>query len=254
MLAAKASQSSAAATVHASSRRTASASASAARPVPNELLLISEMPSLAARGMSPQMPYARSASGPRSLWPAEPSMRTRGVSSALSASTTRAEQLGAHARGALGEAVREPHHGRAHDLARSIRARAAMRWSREQAAVVGVHLAGAHAHALAHADAGRDAVDAGAVDDALDHVARSLHARDRIRRHLDALAAAGDAHDVSEREPLAIQDHGHRAASMSWWSSSPGRGYPIRSGPTRPSAAAYDGRRWCARSRPCAGR
>ena len=75
MLAAKASQSSAAATVSASSRRSASASASAARPVPNELLLISEMPSLAARGMSPQMPCARSASGPRSLWPADPSMR-----------------------------------------------------------------------------------------------------------------------------------------------------------------------------------
>ncbi len=56
VLAAKASQSSAAATVQASRKRTASASASAARPVPNELLLISEMPSLAARGMSPQIP------------------------------------------------------------------------------------------------------------------------------------------------------------------------------------------------------
>ena len=122
VLAAKASQSSAAATVKASSRRTASASASAARPVPKELLLISEMPSLAARGMSPQMPKARSASGPRSLWPAEPSMRTRGVSSALSASTTRASELGPHARGALREPVREPHHGRAHDLARRVRA------------------------------------------------------------------------------------------------------------------------------------
>ena len=40
----------------ASSRRIASASASAARPVPKELLLISDMPSFAARGMSPQMP------------------------------------------------------------------------------------------------------------------------------------------------------------------------------------------------------
>ena len=56
VLAAKASQSSAAPTVSASSRRTASARASAAEPVPKELLLISEMPSLAASVMSPQRP------------------------------------------------------------------------------------------------------------------------------------------------------------------------------------------------------
>ena len=51
------------------------------------------------------------------------------------------EQLGAHAGGALGEAVREPQHGGAHDLARCVGAgRHAV--IAQQAAVVGVHLAG----------------------------------------------------------------------------------------------------------------
>ena len=83
----------------------------------------------------------------------------------------------------------------------------------DQAAVVGVHLVGADAHALAHADAGRHAVDAGAVRRprrALDDGAGGLHALERLGGDLDALAAAGDAHDLVEREPLAVQDHAHR--------------------------------------------
>ena len=50
------------------------------------------------------------------------------------------EQLGAHARGALREAVGEPQHGRAHDVARRVRAgRHAV--VVQQPVVVGVHLA-----------------------------------------------------------------------------------------------------------------
>ena len=121
------------------------------------------------------------------------------------------EQLRAHTRGALGEAVGEPQHGGAHDLARSSgTGRHAV--IGDQAPVVGIHLVGAHAYALAHADTGRDPVDAGAVDDhgrALDDSPRSLHARERIGGHLDALVTARDAYDLSEREPLAVQDHAH---------------------------------------------
>ena len=92
---------------------------------------------------------------------------------------------------------------------------------------------------------------AGALDRALDHVARSLHARDRVRRHLDALAAARDAHDIGERQrsPSRIT---LIAASMS------GVARPAAVTPfdqeRLPRREAYDGRRCCARSRPRAGR
>ncbi len=142
------------------------------------------------------------------------------------------EQLGAHARGALREAVGEPHHRCPHDLPRGVRARSHAVIP-QQAAVVVVHLAGADADALAHTDARRDAVDADAVgtrDRAFDHVARGLHPRDGVGRHLDALAAACDAHDIIERESLAIQNHAHcgqvcRAGVA---------GYPVRNRVGRP--------------------
>ena len=86
------------------------------------------------------------------------------------------EQLGPHAGGALREPVREPHHRGAHDVARGVGpGRHAV--IAQQPAVVGVHLVGPDAHALAHADAGRDAVDAvGALDRPLDDRARGAHA------------------------------------------------------------------------------
>ncbi len=92
------------------------------------------------------------------------------------------EQLGAHARGALREPVREAQHGRAHDVARGVRAgRHAV--VVQQPVVVGVHLAGADRHPLAHADARRDAVHAvGLLDRAFDDLARRLYAGERVRR------------------------------------------------------------------------
>ncbi len=133
------------------------------------------------------------------------------------------EELGPHTRGALREAVREPHHGRAHDVARCVRpGRHAV--IAQQTPVVGVHLVALDAHALADADAGRDAVDAvGARDCALDHGARGPDAIEGVGRDLDALVAARDAHDLCERQLLAVQDHAHREP-VCRCSHRPGRG------------------------------
>ena len=119
------------------------------------------------------------------------------------------QELRAHARGALREPVGQAHHGGAHHLARRVRpGRHAV--IPQQAPVVGVHLVGSDAHALAHADARGDAVDAvGALGRALDDRACGAHALERVGRHLDPLAASRDAHDFLEREPLAVQDHAH---------------------------------------------
>ncbi len=188
--------------------------ARAAQPVENALAFSTARPSLASSDTSAKISVARSASGIRSPCPIEPSMRTRGCSPAFSASARRSRERGAHARAAAREPVQQPQHRRAHDVVRRVAALGRAMLG-DDPAVEARDLVAREGHALAHADAGREAVDAVAAQhDALDEGARLGHPGEGLGSDLDTGARARDSDHIADVERGAVDDDGSHSPRL----------------------------------------
>ena len=120
-------------------------------------------------------------------------------------------ELGTHARRALHEPVGKAQQRGTHNLVGHGRADGD-EVIEDQPPVEQLELRAVHAHALAHADASRDAVSLGArLHCPLDRGTGAAHAVDRSRSDADACALAGDRHDLVEREGRAVDLDGHAA-------------------------------------------
>ena len=124
------------------------------------------------------------------------------------------ESLGeqrANARRPLGKAVEQPQHRRPHRVGRRRRP-VADAVVVDQRAIEAGAVGRRDAVALARTKSRGHPVDRVALlERALDDLAGSVHPLRRAGRELDALARAGHAHHLLERETLAVHDDAHRS-------------------------------------------
>ncbi len=158
----------------------------------------SASPSFAASSKPSSTPCARSAFAGRSAIPIEPSEPHHGLDAGVQLRDEVLEQLEPHARRPAREAVRDEQELRAHDVGRR-RVTLADAVLEDEAPVELGELARLDARPLAHADAGREAVDrCVALECALDDRPSARTRAATSAAELDLLTAARDRDEFVE--------------------------------------------------------